>query len=167
MKVYIANCTKQEHVFTYMLPENLRPFSHHIRAGAQTCIDASPDDIDCILKQHSVYGLTDVDKVKKGFSGIVYRFDKPISVEAIENGISQTTKEQIDKALEARKLTALASDKIISDKAEEMGISSKGALEIGIVEERKNPADTGSKFEETIEVQKEGFTPRKRGRPKQ
>jgi len=89
MKLYVANCSKQEHDFTYMLIENPRPFHHKIRAGAQMEINGSLEEIDHIIKQHSIYGMMEVGKVQKGFGGICYRLNKPISVDAIEAGLDQ------------------------------------------------------------------------------
>jgi hypothetical protein len=165
MKLYIANCSKQDHHFTYMIVENPRPFMERIRAGAQILIDRSTEDVNQIINQHSRYGLMEASKVKKGFGGIAYRLEKPISVQNIEAGIEQRDQEMIDRALEARKITAVASDQLISNKAQEMGLRQKSGLELEVVEEKKNAGDNEPKFNETIEVQKEGLTPRK-GRPR-
>ena len=166
-KIYIANCSKQEFHFTYMLPENPRPFAHHIRAGAQIEIANDKDAIDAIIKQHALYGMMEVGKVTKGFGGLCYRLNKPISISAIEQGLSQKDQEMIDRALEARKVTAAAQDQIISNKAQEMGLKQRSGIEIEVVEEKRNAADNESKFEQTIEVIHEGEAPRaKRGRPR-
>jgi len=156
MKLYIANTTKQEFLFTYMLPENPRPFSHNIRAGSQIEITGNQDAVDSIINQHSMYGLVDASKAKKGFGGLVYRIDKPVSLEAIQQGLAQNEQDMIDKALESRKLTAAAADQIVSARAQEMGIQQKSPLEIEVVEEGKGPSDSGAKFSETIEIVKEG-----------
>ena len=167
MKLYIANCSKQEHLFTYMLPENPRPFSHSIRAGSQIEIPGDKDVVDAIVKQHSLYGLQKANDVRKGFGGLCYQLDKPISVEAIKNGFTQTEQEQIDRALEARKITAAAADQIMSNKAQEMGIKQTSGLEVEVLEEKKNAADNEPKFEQTIEVVRQGVQPIKgRGRPR-
>lgn len=167
MKLYVANCSKQDHDFTYMLFENPRPFHHRIRAGAQFEVNGSQDDIDHIIKQHSIYGMMEVGKVKKGFGGICYRLDKPIAVDAIEAGFEQRDQEMIDRALEARKVTAAAADQILYNKAQEMGLRQKAGLEVEVVEEKKNAADNEPKFNQTIEVVREGVQPGKnRGRPR-
>jgi hypothetical protein len=167
MKLYVANCSKQEFDFTYMIVENPRPFHHKIRAGAQWEINGSPEEIDQIIKQHSIYGMMEVGKVKKGFGGMCYRLDKPISVDAIESGLEQKDQEMIDRALEARKITAAAADQILSNKAQEMGLKQKSGLEVEVVEEKKNAADNEPKFNQTIEVLREGIQPGKnRGRPR-
>lgn len=165
--LYVANCSKQEHLFTYMIPENPRPFSHKIRAGAQVKIDGSDFDLGKIIEQHAIYGMQIVDKVRKGFGGLAYRLGKPISIEAIESGINQSDQEMINRALETRKNTAAATDQIISNKAQEMGARQIAPLEIEIIEESKGPTDKGGGFNETIQVVKDGLAdaPRRRGRP--
>lgn len=162
MDLYIANCSKQEFLFTYMLPENTRPFVHKIRAGSQIKLTQSQPEVDVIIRQHSIYGLMEANQVKKGFGGLCYRIDKPISVSAIEEGLSQSDQEMIEKAQEARNITAAAQDKIISEKAQEMGLKVKSGIEVEVVEEKKNAADSGDKFDQVIEVVHEGQAPRKR-----
>ena len=54
---------------------------------------------------------------------------------------------------------------MLSAKAQEMGLKQRSGLEIEVIEERKNAADNSEKFEQTIEVQREGVAPRK-GRPR-
>lgn len=167
MKLYVANCSKQEFLFTYMIPENPRPFSHHIRAGSQIQIDGTQSVVDAIINQHAIYGMMEVKKVKKGFGSLCYSIDKPISVEAIQNGFSQSDQEMIDRAQNARNATAAAADQILANKAQEMGLKQKSGLEIEIVEDKKNAADNEPKFNQTIEVVREGVQPIKgRGRPK-
>lgn len=166
MKLFIANCTKQENFFEYTIPESFKRFAKPIRAGGQVEIENTPDILNYIIGQHERYGFTEVSKVAKGFSGLCYRFDKPISVNAIEAGLSQNEQDMIDRALEARKVQAVASDQIISRIAQEGGLRQKGATEFETVEEKRNMADTESKFEQTITVAKEGIEPKRRGRQK-
>lgn len=168
MKLYVANCSKQDCSFTYMLPENTRPFMHNIRMGSQVGIDCqSEHEAQHIVKQHEVYGMRHVKDIKKGFGGLAYQFDKVISIEAIEQGISQKEQQAIEAALEAQKITAVASDKLIADKAQEAGVTQRSALEIEVVEEKKNPADNGDKINQTISVVRDNLQPsrnKKRGR---
>jgi len=167
MKLYVANCSKQDFNFTYMLLENPKPFHHRIRAGGQWEIIGTPTEIDHIINQHSIYGMMEANKVKKGFGGIAYRIDKTINVEAIEAGLSQSDQEAIDRAQNARNLTAAAADQIIATKAQEMGLRQTSGLEIEVVEEKRNAGDQTEKFEQTIQVVREGVEPIKnRGRPR-
>ena len=159
--LYIANCTKSTFLFTYMLVENPRPFHHKIFAGTQIKLDCNNDDADQIIKQHSVYGMQPAEKVGKGFSGLAYRIGKPVSIEAIEAGIEQKDQEMIDRALEVRKNTAAATDHILAEKAREFGSRQTAPLEIEVIEEGTGPTDTSGKFNETIQVVKQGLEPTK------
>jgi len=165
-KLYIANCTKQENFFEYTIPENSKRFAKPIRAGGQVEIENTSDILNYIIGQHERYGFTEVSKVAKGFSGLCYRFDKPISVSAIESGMKQSEQDFIDRALEVRKIQAVANDQIISRVAQESGLRQKANLEIEVVEEKRNFGDNEEKFEQTITVAKDGIEPKRRGRPK-
>ena len=166
MEIYIANSSKQDFLFAYMLPENTRPFSHKIRAGAQIKLTQTQTEIDAIIKQHSIYGMMEVKEVKKGFGGLCYRLNKPINVEAIEAGITQSDQENIDRAQTARSITAAAQDNIIAKTSQEMGLKQKGGVEFEVTEDKKNAADQGDKFDQRIEVIHEGEAPKGRGRPR-
>jgi len=157
-QLYIANCSKSDFLFTYMLVENPRPFHHKIRAGSQICLSLDQADTEQIIKQHSIYGMQPANNVKKGFSGLAYAH-KPISVEAIQAGISQKDQENIERALETRKNTAAATDHILQEKAREFGSRQTAPLEIEVVEEKRNPTDEGTGFSETITVVKQGLEP--------
>ena len=143
-----------------MLVENPRPFHHKIRAGSQICLNVDQIEADQIIKQHSIYGMQEANKVTKGFSGLAYRVGKAISVEAIEAGISQKDQENIERALETRKNTAAATDHILQEKAREFGSKQTAPLEIEIVEEKRNPVDQSAGFSETIQVVKQGLDPK-------
>ena len=165
MKLYIANCSKQNHNFTYSLPENMRPFLREVLAGHQIEIDSTEETLNTIIGQHVVYGLQKVKEVKKGFGGLCYQFDKPINVEAIHNGFSQTEQEQIDRALKARMVTAVAADNLMASKAQEYGVRQTGIMEVEILEDQKGFSDSAPKFQETIEIQRDGLK-NSRGRNK-
>ena len=163
-KLYIANCTKQEAFFEYTVPENLKRFAKPIRAGTQVEIENTSDVLNYIIGQHERYGFTEVSKITKGFSGLCYRFDKPISIDAIQAGLSQSEQDMIDRALEARKIQAVASDAHLSRVAQEGGLRQKANLEVEVVEEKRNFTDNEDKFEQTITVQKEGIEPKPKSR---
>jgi hypothetical protein len=162
---YIANCSKQERMFCYSLPENPRPFVQMIRAGAQIKIDMSQDHIDSIVNQHEAYGFVDARKVSKKFAGYCYSINKPVSLESIEAGIAQTEQDADDRAADMREIGAIVTDNMIAQKAQEMGMTQKGLTEVEITEQSTGPSDNRNLISETIEVPKEGIAP-KRGRPR-
>jgi len=162
---YIANCTKQERLFCYSLPENPRPFAQHIRAGAQIKIDMPQDHIDAIIRQHEIYGFVDARKVGKKFAGYCYSINKPVTLDTIEAGILQTENDADDRAADMREIGAIVTDNIIAQKAQEVGMTQKGLTEVEITEQSTGPSDNRSLISETIEVPREGIAP-KRGRPR-
>jgi hypothetical protein len=153
-KLYIANCSKQNFLLTYMLPENTKPFIHEMRPGTQVELNHSPDEVASIIRQHELYGMHPADKVTKGFGGRCYRLDRPISVEAIEQGISQTDEEAIKRATIMRQAAVAAGDAALEQAAESVGARQVAPLQVEITEDRKDPTDTGPKFGETITLDK-------------
>ncbi|MFJ7171649.1 hypothetical protein [Citrobacter freundii] len=91
MKLYIANCSRQAHMFNYKLPEKTQSFGVSIPPGRQHMIENQSDIIDHIISQHEPYGFQRCDKVDKHFSGICYSIDKPVTVGRIEDGADQKT----------------------------------------------------------------------------
>lgn len=153
-KLYIANCSKQNFLLTYKLPENEKAFIHELRPGTQVCLTHTSDEIARIIAQHEIYGMQPADKVTKGFGGRCYRLEKPVSVEAIEQGISQTDEEAIKRAEVMRQAAVAAGDAALEQAAESVGARQVAPLQVEIVEERKDPTDTGAKFGETITLDK-------------
>jgi len=165
-KLFIANCTKQRHRFGYMLPENARQFMREIEPGQQIALEFDSRDTLCrVIEQHEPYGFYDVSKIKKGFCGIAYQLNKQISIEAIEAGLSQRDQDAIDRAIEAQKVGAVASDKIMADTAQQMGIRQTKPLQIEVIEEKQGVTDNEPKLNQTITVQRDGIEP-SRGRRK-
>jgi len=158
--LFIANASKQEFILTYILPESVRSTMHKISSGRQIKLDLSGVDVEAIIKQQEPYGLMEVNKVKKGFGGICYRLGKPINVEAIEAGITQSDQEAYDRSQEIRNGTVAAQDHIFATSAQEMGVKQVGGLEFEVVEEKLNAADTSAKFEQKIEAIHEGAAPK-------
>ena len=94
-RMYIANCTKQIHTFTYRIPDSsetlTRPRAIEIRAGGQAKLpdDLSTPQIDAVIRQHARYGMVsvaDLDRTKP-FAGMCYSIDKPVSVDSIRAGL--------------------------------------------------------------------------------
>lgn len=165
MKLYIANCTKSKFILTYSLPEIKKVHVRNLPMGGQIMLEYNKDDLDYIINQHTRYGMQDVNHVKKGFGGLAYRFDKPISLSAIEEGISQSMQEKIDQAQEALKMTVASADEHAFNIAREAGGKQISGLSLEITEEKQGPTDHDKKYTQTIEVVREGQEPKRRGRP--
>ncbi|HGJ5860605.1 MAG TPA: hypothetical protein ACHBX6_13140 [Arsenophonus nasoniae] len=141
MKLYIANCTNQKHRFNYKLPENTQPFFVDIEKGKQIQLpDMSGDFVDYIISQHEGYGLTEIKKVNKNFSGICYSIDRPISVSALINAQEQKIENLENSSQEILEHTAAAAFKNTEQKLIEAGHQPIGApLEISIESEPIDP----------------------------
>lgn len=164
MKLFVANCSKQNFEFAYWAPENRRPLVQRIGIGEQVQVykDANPEDLRNIIEQHLPYGIVKTDEIDrtKAFVGLAYQFDKPINVEKImiasENNDDVLTK----MALERRKEGAAALDNTLSSIAQDAG-NGLASLSMEVEEVPRPGIDTA--VNETIEVQKEGS---RRGRPR-
>ncbi|MHA1063420.1 hypothetical protein ACR9GP_05860 [Enterobacter ludwigii] len=135
MKLFIANCSSQTHLFNYKLPERYQAFGATIRAGGQHMIENSADIIHRIIQQHEPYGFQRCDKVDKDFSGICYSIDKPVTVGRIEENHEQKI-ENLDEM----------SQKILVANA----VSLNNAVEHAAIENGEKPKDEG------IEIKLEG-----------
>lgn len=143
MNLYIANTTKQHHIFYYKHPEGepegtarvsehrfrLRevPFRpglryREIKAGTQICIgDLTAAQIDVIVQQYEVYGIRDARQMSrlKGFVGFSYNVGNPVPIEAM-----LATFETNDKVLDER-----ARERTILEAAEVSNVVAKGLLD--------------------------------------
>ena len=162
-RLFVANCTKQDHVFVYMLKGDMRPYRYPIRAGQQVEIPCRDGVAQQIIDQHKVYGMQEATGVARGFSGLAYRLNKQISLEAILIGFEQRDDEVNRRAQEAQKATAVAADKLLDDAAQQSGARPVGELEVQVTEEPKGPTETKG-FDQTIQVQKPGIDRRARRR---
>lgn len=91
MKLYLANCSRQKHIFNYKVPEKTQQFMQPIPAGSQIMLNYPEDVVMFILQQHEPYGLQHYRKVDKNFAGTCYAIDEPISAADIMNGVEQKT----------------------------------------------------------------------------
>ena len=79
MKLYIANTTKQRHIFTFRVLESGRLRQIPITHGSQMMVhEGSTEELNAIISHHAVYGLVDASKIdqNKDFIGLCYSIDK-------------------------------------------------------------------------------------------
>lgn len=166
MNLFIANATKRKFHLHYRLPGVERIFDVLIDAGRQWQVHEAHnevDQIDAIVKQISAYGAVPVSMINsKGFTGIAYSTDKPISFEAIEAGLSQVDQLAIDTALKNIQQRAVAADVEIAQIAKDAGATASG-LEIEISEQSQPGKSSNDLTKTKIDVQREGAPERKKG----
>jgi hypothetical protein len=139
MKLYIANCSRQKHIFTYKLPEKTQQFMQPIPAGSQIMLENNDDVIHRIIDQHKAYGIQDYRKTDKNFSGICYSTDKPISASSILDGSAQKVENLKAKGEEILAASAVAYNNLTDQAAASVGQKPLGeGLHMEIVGEAVN-----------------------------
>jgi len=163
MKLFIANTTKHIQQFGYRIPEFARLFEQRIGIGEQIVIyqDASKEILEGILAQHTdspkPFCISADEALRhKGFVGLIYSFDKPVSATAIEGTFETNDSALIEQSAEQRKEAAAAHSQQIEQNAEEIGSGIK-AVEMSIVEESaKGSQESDAQINETIQVAVKG-----------
>lgn len=87
LKMYIANCSQQNHDFIYRMKNVPAPRMQPIPVGRQILIsgDLEAPDIEFILKQHAKYGLVHVSEIDRTrpFAGLCWS-EKSITVDKVK-----------------------------------------------------------------------------------
>lgn len=146
MKMFIANLTHQAVDFGYRLPEDGGLRRQRIEVGSQIRLsgELSPTDVDAIVRQYTKYGMIDVAEVDrtKGFAGLCYSIDKPITVEKLRRGVVHNDAVLNEEGRKSREAAAVAtSARIESSLPQEEGAPKLQSLEVTVEEEK--PGDIG------------------------
>lgn len=167
MKLFIANCTKQNQLFLYRVPGENRETPNMQEIGVGKCVaiyrdDTNADVFESIIEQHADYGLiaaSEIDRTKD-FIGMCYQFDKPIDVEKIIRALGRNDIVLKERGEEMRKLAAVAISDQADKDAEEAGGRVQG-LEV-TVEEVAVPGGKDTEINETIAIEKSGSKGRRK-----
>jgi len=107
--LYVANTTKQNHIFYYRDPDDLKRLrSLIIPMGGQMPVirDQSMEYIHKVIEQHARYGMIPMGMAMRGpaqFVGLCYSIDDPVTKPAIEAALANNDtvlKERSDEMLE-------------------------------------------------------------------
>lgn len=166
--IYIANLTKQNHVFYYRVPEEPKsygplPFRADIRAGSQVRLpkDYNPAQVEGILAPHRNYGLVEVKEIDrtKPFIGLCYSLDRPVPLEAIQRGIQHNDEVLIEQGKENRAKAAIAVHNMVTDPGVAGG-ERPDVLEMSVIQENQEDySGEGEPVAEVISVTDEGKAP--------
>ncbi|QBY43979.1 hypothetical protein QE197_10930 [Arsenophonus nasoniae] len=156
MKLFIANCTHQKHKFNYKLPESYQSFGMDIDKGQQIQLpEMTSSEIEYVISQHESYGLTDVKRINKKFSGLCYSIDNPISVSKIKDGQCQKNENLESMSEEIMKNTAAASLQNLEQKILETGnIPDGSVLEIDIEAKPVDPEFNKTPMKKKLKAQR-------------
>lgn len=155
-KLFVANTTKQNWMFTYRLPGGTQHFMRRIPAGQQICLDnLQSDEIDVVIKQNAVYGMQPAKEMsrRKGYAGIVYSVgDDPINIDRMLETFNQNDDVRDGEAQERRVTTAAAiGDNIANEMHKATGRPKESLqpkrLEVEVTEETDGKATVASGVE--------------------
>jgi len=104
--LYVANTTKQHHMFLYRIPGEAGIRQQHIPSGNQARIynNTDLDTIWQIVKQHEAYGLVPENEVPvtKEFIGLCFSIDKPIDIDRLLHAFDHNNQVMDEVAAERR-----------------------------------------------------------------
>jgi hypothetical protein len=140
-ELYIGNVSKQIQMFAYRALERPGTIYQSIPIGGQIRVapngskaDLTLPEIDFILDQHKVYGITsvdDLDSKRDPFSGLCYSIGKPISAEKLRRAMVRKEDALNEFGKKVRQEAALA---VNSQIEEQIGAPLKN-LEMSFAEE--------------------------------
>lgn len=156
MKLYIANTTKQRHIFTFRVLESGRLRQIPIAHGSQVMVhEGSTEELNAIISHHAVYGLVDASKIdqNKDFIGLCYSIDKPVPAKLIEKALRDNDNFLTRNAHNRRQASVAALDSSLR----ESGTGYSGDMEIS-AEQMKGRDDNEDTpiVSETIATEKRG-----------
>lgn len=129
MKLFIANCSKQDHDFYYRVPERSKSIVVNIPSGRQHVISNTPEVIQHIINQHVIYGMQERSKTNGNFSGICYSIEREITESAIIDGAEQKNENLENLSKQLLTESAVAFDQAVDNAAIQSG---KNPIEGGI-----------------------------------
>jgi hypothetical protein len=156
MKLFIANCSRQAHVFNYKIPEKKQSFGVTIRAGKQHVIDYPPEVIQYIIEQHEPYGFQPRDGVDEHFSGICYSIEKTVSTNEIIENAEQKVENLDNLSQSILEANAVSMSNAVDSAVLQSGQMPKpGEVQIEITGEAVNTdQDNAPSLSKTVKVRK-------------
>jgi hypothetical protein len=125
MQVYVANASRQVHLFQYRIPESPQLRQREIPPMGQAVLpdDMNQPQIDYLIEKNGQYGFVSVDDVKsrrtpKKFTRLVYSIGRPVDPNVIAMLVDGNLNAQKDVSDEMRKTIAYESDRQIADEVE-------------------------------------------------
>jgi hypothetical protein len=144
-QIYVANLTKQNHIFVYRHPDTNGIVPQNIAIGQQAIIGNTnwkPEQAAKIVAQHERYGLREVNSIsrKRGFIGLCYSFDRPIELEQFAQMMEGNDEALNQRASERREELATMIKHNMDRVAEDAGVRERAInrLEVELVQQGEN-----------------------------
>jgi len=157
MKLFIANTTKQRHIFVFRVLETGRLRQIPIEPGCQMVVldDASSEQVEAVIEHHAIYGLINSRNIdqSKAFVGLCYSIDKPVASSVIEKAIRDNDHHLSNGAHQVRQASLAALDKTLSENGSGYG----GEMEFTVEQVKgRDDNDDAPTVNEAIVTEKAG-----------
>jgi hypothetical protein len=168
--LYVGNCTKQDHIFRFPLPEKKSSSIIGIPAGAQISIpDLSTPAIDGIVHAHEPYGFVDANSIDRldAYVGYCYSIDKPISGKRLTYAVEHNMNVLAKRGEQMRNQAAVSSAESTENIAAQANVGIK-ELEISTVEATRGGDEGFTDNVKFVQHDEANSSPvkRQRGRPR-
>jgi hypothetical protein len=139
MKLYIANVTKQEHVFVYNMGEDYekgKRIELAIPAGHQIFLDDEQVMLEKIVKRYRRYGMIEVKEFDRGqkFSGLMFQWEKEINLDKLKAAVERRHEVEDSRANDMRMVGILGDQSAADRIARQTGL--QGIKVTSEIEER-------------------------------
>lgn len=159
MKVYISNCTLQNHVVQARIPEMSSVVIQDIAIGSQVMFggpNLSSVQIEAIIEQLRPYGLAVADEVQSGkMSGkvlLVARRDQPVTAD-LTTRVHQHNHGMLQKeGIETRKNAAIGMNTSMASRAQIAGLPGQTVMDMSIIEQTSGTINDDADVSEGIRV---------------
>lgn len=85
MNTYVANCTQQNHILNFRLPDSRKPLSYKLPMGKQLLVgDLTPPEVDALVEQLGPYGLIGVGEITNAKGKITYVMSQGVPVKSAD-----------------------------------------------------------------------------------
>lgn len=161
MRMHVANGSKQNHNFVYVVKDGLgvaRQRTQHIPIGQQIVLseDLSQEQVDAIVQHHAPYGFIAASEVDHSGGVIPLCFavgKEPISERVIEHLFRRNTGFQVIAGKQLRKEAALAGNDALERSLQESGRQERlTEMEATFVEENHDPRSSDPELSESLLV---------------
>lgn len=124
MKLYIANVTKQTHIFAYWRKGVTKIQEPEIKGGTQIVIEGESEQLEGIVRAHRKYGLVEAGDIlkDKNFSGIAFHFDSPMNITAMMEAVEKRGTVEDERSQASREVTTASIGNQINAAAREVGL---------------------------------------------
>jgi hypothetical protein len=124
-KLYVANTSRQNHVYMYRMPESRHLRQRDIPAGCQVSFveDFSPEELDYVVMQGSTYGMKRHDEVDRAREhiGLIYNVGKPVPLTPMRAAMDENLEVLQKTSQEALQRAAAGVEQSLMTKHEQFG----------------------------------------------